>query len=151
MLITFHATDDLLGDKGFSQYTPEDWKIAALPLAVLAVSAVSCIVFAFIIFVPIIRFYPALTKYITQEKFFGIDEGTQFLVFDHNEFKRACCREEDQRALWFSIKEYDLKTRKWYVVEKGRRIENRDSLFYVLQKEYAYDKIKVYKGNVRVR
>ncbi len=151
LFATFYATDGLLGDKEFSQYTSDDWKIAALPLAVMAISAVSAIVFAIIILVPIIAAYPALMNYVTQMKFAYIDEGTQFLVFDRSELKRACCREEEQKALWFSVSEYDLKTRKWYVIEKGRRIENRDSLFYILQKDYAYDKIKIYKDNVRVR
>jgi len=70
--------------------------------------------------------------------------GTDFLVFDHNEFKRACCRNESQNGLWISVKEYDLKTKKWKTLEEGRYIENADDIAAVLQMDYAYDKVKFY-------
>ena len=88
--------------------------------------------------------YPALMDYVTSKKFSDIDLETEFLVFDHNEFKRACCRAETQNGLWISIKEYDLKTRKWTILEEGRHIENTDDLAFILQEDYKYDKVKFY-------
>ncbi|MBE6643541.1 MAG: hypothetical protein E7615_07805 [Ruminococcaceae bacterium] len=144
MTIVFYATDDLLGDKEFSEYTLDDWSVAILPLSVLIVSGISTLVFSLIIIIPIIIKYPALINYVTKKKFADIDIGTDFLVFDHNEFKRACCRNESQNGLWISVKEYDLKTKKWKTLEEGRYIENADDIAAVLQMDYAYDKVKFY-------
>ncbi len=145
LLIVFYATDGLLGDKEFSEYTREDWSIAILPLSIIVVSCISTLVFALIIIIPMIWLYPSLMKYVTKIKFSDIDLETEFLVFDHNEFKRACCRTETQNGLWISVKEYDLKTRSWTTLEGGRRIENADDLVSVLQEDYKYDRVKFYR------
>ena len=88
--------------------------------------------------------YPALINYTTNIKFADIDLETEFLAFDHNEFKRACCRTESQNGLWISIKEYDLMKRSWAILEEGRHIENSDDLVSILQEDYRYDKVKFY-------
>lgn len=150
MLIVFYATDGLLGDKEFSEYTKADWSIAILPLVILAVSFVSTMVFAFIIIIPMILLYPSLVKYVAQIKFSDLEPETEFIAFDHNEFKRACCRTEGQNGLWFSIKEYDLKTKSWTILEEGRHIENGDDLVSVLQEDYQYDKVKFYNSDFAV-
>ncbi len=144
LIIVFFATDGLLGDKEFSEYTQDDWSIAMLPLSILIISLISTLVFTIILIIPLIRIYPALMDYVTNNKFFDIDLETEFLVFDHNELKRACCRTETQNVLWISVKEYDLKTRSWTVLEEGRRIENADDLAFILEKDYKFDKIKFY-------
>lgn len=48
LLIVFYATDGLLGDKEFSEYTHDDWSIAILPLSIIIVSAISTLTFALI-------------------------------------------------------------------------------------------------------
>jgi len=146
LLIVFYATDGLLGDKEFSEYTHEDWSSAILPLSIIVVSGISTLVFALIIIIPMIWMYPALINYVSNKKFSDIDLETEFLVFDHNEFKRACCRTETQNGLWISIKEYDLKTRSWTILEEGRRIENANDLFSILREDYKYDKVKFYRS-----
>ena len=50
LLIVFYATDGLLGDKEFSEYTHDDWSIAMLPLSIIIVSAISTLVFALVTF-----------------------------------------------------------------------------------------------------
>lgn len=145
LLIVFFATDGLLGDKEFSEYTREDWSIAMLPLSIIVVSGVSTLVIALIIIIPMIRLYPSLINYVTKTKFSDIDLGTEFLVFDHNEFKRACCRAETQNGLWISVKEYDLKAKGWTTLEGGRHIENADDLVSILQEDYQYDSVKFYR------
>ena len=145
LLIVFYATDGLLGDKEFSEYTHDDWSIAMLPLSIIIVSGVSTLAFALIIIIPMIWKYPALMDYVTNKKFTDIDFGTEFLVFDHNEFKRACCRLESQSGLWISIKEYDLNSKQWKFLEEGRYIENADGVAIVLQEDYKYDKVKFYR------
>ncbi|MBQ9761946.1 MAG: hypothetical protein IJV82_02590 [Oscillospiraceae bacterium] len=145
LLIVFYATDGLLGDKEFSEYTHDDWSIAMLPLSIIIVSGLSTLVFALIIIIPMILKYPALMDYVTNRKFADIDFGTEFLVFDHNEFKRACCRSKSQSGLWISIKEYNLNSKQWEVLEEGRYIENADDVAYVLQADYKYDKVKFYR------
>ena len=145
LLIVFYATDGLLGDKEFSEYTREDWSIAMLPLSIIVVSGISTLVFALIIIIPMIWLYPSLTKYVTKIKFSDIDSETEFLVFDHNEFKRACCHAEAPNGLWISIKEYNLKTKSWTTLEVGRRIENADDLVSVLKEDYKYDRVKFYR------
>lgn len=147
LLIVFYATDGLLGDKEFSEYTHNDWSIAALPLSIIIVSAVSTLVFAIIITIPMISKYPALKDYVRRKKFADIDDGTEFLVFDHNEFKRACCRWEGQNGLRISIKEYDLNSREWKTLEESRFIEIADDVVTVLQKDYKYDEVKFYRAN----
>ena len=144
LLIVFYATDGLLGDKEFSEYTHDDWSIAMLPLSIIIVSGVSTLAFALIIIIPMIWKYPALMDYVTNRKFADIDLETEFLAFDHNEFKRACCRTESQNGLWISIKEYDLMKRSWTILEEGRHIENSDDLVSILQEDYRYDKVKFY-------
>ena len=145
LLIVFYSTDGLLGDKGFSEYTYDDWSIAMLPLSIIIVSIISTLVFAMIILIPLICKYPALIDYVSRKKFVDIDMGTEFLVFDHNEFKRTCCRAETQDGLWISVKEYDLKTKSWTILEAGRHIENADDLVSVLQEDYKYDSVKFYR------
>jgi hypothetical protein len=98
LLIVFYATDGLLGDKEFSEYTHDDWSIAILPLSIILVSGISTLGFALIIIIPMIWMYPSLMNYVTNKKFSDIDLETEFLVFDHNEFKRACCRTETQNG-----------------------------------------------------
>lgn len=144
LLIVFYTTDGLLGDKEFSEYTHDDWSIAILPLSIIIVSLISTLVFAIIIIIPLIRMYPALIDYGSNRKFSDVDSETEFLVFDHNELKRACCRSETKNRLWISIKEYDLKTRSWTILEEGRYIENPDDLAFILQENYKYDKVKFY-------
>ena len=144
LLIVFGETDGLLGDKEFSEYTRDDLSIAIVPLSIMAVSALSTLCFALVLIVPIIRMYPALIDYVGKRKFSEIDSDIEFLVFDHNELKRACCRTETQNGLWFSVKEYDLKCRKWVVLEEGIHINNADDLISMLQEDYKYDKIKIY-------
>ena len=144
LLIVFYATDGLLGDKEFSEYTHDDWSIAILPLSIILVSGISTLGFALIIIIPMIWMYPSLMNYVTNKKFSDIDLETEFLVFDHNEFKRACCRTETQNGLTISIKEYDLKKRSWTILEEGRQIENADDLVFILQEDYKYDKVKFY-------
>ena len=144
MLIVFIATDGITGDKEFSEYTQEDWSIAILPLSIIVLSCISTLVFATIIMIPIFRNYPALVYYLENVKFSEIEPETNFLVFDHNELKRACCRIESQNGLWVSIQEYNLKTREWNILENGRYIDNADNLVYILQKDYGYDKAKYF-------
>ena len=50
LLIVFYATDGLLGDKEFSEYTYDDWSIAILPLSIIIVSAIPTLVFALVTF-----------------------------------------------------------------------------------------------------
>jgi len=145
LLIVFYATDGLLGDKEFSEYTREDWSIAMLPLSIIVVSCISTLVFALIIIISMIWLYFSLIKYTAKIKFSDIDLETEFLVFDHNEFKRACCRAETQNGLWISVKEYNLKTRSWTTLEDGRHIENADDLVSILQEDYKYDRVKFYR------
>lgn len=144
LLIVFYATDGLLGNKEFSEYTYDDWSIAMLPLSIIIVSGISTLAFALVIIIPLIWMYPALMDYGINKKFSDIDPGTEFFAFDHNEFKRACCRTEEQNGLWISIKEYDLKTRKWTILEKGRHIKLADDLTVILREDYKYDKVKFY-------
>lgn len=146
LLIVFYATDGLLGDKEFSEYTYNDWSIAMLPLSIIIVSAISALIFALIIIIPLICKYPALMDYVTRKKFADIENGTEFLVFDKNEFKRACCRSESNNGLWISVKEYDLNTRKWKTLEEGRYIENTDDIANVLREDYKYDRAKLYRA-----
>lgn len=145
--VVFYATDGLLGDKEFSEYTRADWSIAILPLSVMLVSAIATLVFAIIIIItmiPIICMYPAIVDYVIKNKRFSeMDSETEFLVFDHNGFKRACCRKEGQNGLWISVKEYNLKTKSWVVLEEGRYIENADNLIYILRKDYKYDRVRI--------
>lgn len=144
MLTVFNATDGLLGDKEFSAYTDEDWAIAAFPLAVIVLFTVLTLVFAVLFLVAMMRIYPALTEYVTRKKFFDIDEGSKFLVFDHDELKRACCRPDDRNGVWFSVKQYDLQTKRWITLETGRHLDKMTDLAGVLQRDYQYDKTKVY-------
>ena len=65
LLIVFYATDGLLGDKEFSEYTHDDWSIAMLPLSIIIVSGVSTLAFALIIIIPMIWKYPALLDFVT--------------------------------------------------------------------------------------
>ena len=146
LLIVFYSTDGLLGDKEFFEYTHDDWSTAMLPLSIIIVSGISTLLFALIIIIPLIWKYPALMDYVVRKKFADIDLDTEFFVFDHNEFKRACCRTDSQNGLWFSVKEYDLNSRKWKIIEEGRYIENADDVAAVLQKDYKYDKVKFYRG-----
>ena len=97
-----------------------------------------------IIIIPIICKYTAFFDYMRKKKFADIDEGTEFFVFDHNEFKRACCRSESQNGLWISVKEYDLNLRKWKTLDEGRYIENAEDVAKVLKKDYKYDRVKFY-------
>ena len=53
--VVFYATDGLLGDKEFSEYTRADWSIAILPLSVMLVSAIATLVFAIIIIITQIK------------------------------------------------------------------------------------------------
>ncbi len=140
----FFATDGMTGDKEFSQYTQSDWAIAIVPLSIMAVSAISTLVFSLIILIPIMRMYPAISDYVKNKKFDDIDPETEIIIFDHNEFKRACCRTEAENGIWISVKEYDIKVREWVVLEEGRRIEKADDLPVILLQDYEYDEIKVY-------
>ena len=144
MLITFFATDGLTGDKEFSEYTQEDWAISIFPLSIIVVSGVSTVFFFLIIIIPMMLIHPALDFYVAKRKFADIDSDTEFLVFDHNEFKRACCRSVPQNGVWIAIKEYDLMKRSWIILEEGRYIDNADDMFPILQKEYGYDEFKVF-------
>lgn len=144
LLIVLFSTDGLLGDKEFSEYTRDDWAIAILPLSIMAVSGVVTLVFALIIIIPMFLMYPALINYVTNKKFSDIESGTEFFAFDHNEFKRACCRTENQNGLWISVKEYNLKTKSWTTLEEGRYIENGNDLLCILQEDYKYDRVKLY-------
>jgi hypothetical protein len=151
LLVVFFASDDLLGDKEFSEYTSDDWSAAILPLSVIFVSAISTWVFALLILVPMILKIPSFVDYVTKKKFADTDERTEFLAFDNNEFKRACCRSEAQNGVWISVKEYDLLSRKWKTLEEGRYIENADDVSTVLQKDYRYDKVKFYPMSDRLQ
>ena len=144
LLLVFYATDDITGDKEFSQYTREDWSVAIIPLIIMGISTVSCLTFSLILLIPILRAYPALAKYVSSIKFSDIDPGTDMLIFDHNELKRACCHTEDNDGIWFTVKEYDLKAKCWKILEEGRRIDNADMLPSVLQEDYQYDRLKIY-------
>ncbi len=137
----FVATDDMTGDKNFSEYTREDWSVAILPLCVMILALIGVVVFLLMLIIPFMREYPAISDYVANKKMANIDLGTEFLVFDHNEFKRACCRHVDQNALWITVKEYDLKTKTWTVLEAGRHVE-KGSLAIVLQQDYKYDAVK---------
>lgn len=145
LVVVFYATDGLLGDKEFSEYTRDDWSVAILPLSIIVVSGVSTLVFSLILIIPLICIYPALIDYTANKKFADIDPNTEFLVFDHNEFKRACCRTEMQNGLWISVKEYNFKKHSWTVLEEGHYIENADTLSCILQEDYEYDRVKFYR------
>lgn len=146
LLIVFFATDGLLGDKEFSEYTHDDWSIAMLPLSIIILSCISTLVFTAIIIIPLIWKYPALMDYVTKKKFADIDSDTEFLVFDHNELKRACCRTESENGLWISVKEYNLHSREWKVIEEGRFVEHAEDITAVLQEAYQYDCVRFYRN-----
>ena len=144
MVITFFATDGLLGDKAFSEYTREDWSVAMLPLSIILLSFISTWLFLMPMLISMILVYPSLMEYVTKIKFSDIDSKTNFIVFDNNEFKRACCEVDEEIGLWISIKEYHLKSRRWVVLEKSRYIKNADDLVLILKRDYGYDKVKFY-------
>ena len=147
LIVIFCLTDGLTGDKEFSEYTSEDWSVALLPLILLGLSMLSTLVFSFMILIPMIFSYPSLVEYVTKKKFSDIDKNCEFLIFDHNEFKRACCFLESPEKLWFSVKEYDLKARNWKILEHGRYVENYTALRIELMEKYNYDEIKHYSRN----
>ena len=142
LLITFFATDSIFGDKEFSEYTSADWSIAIIPLAIIVASGVSTLIFALILTIPMFKAEPVLLDYAVNHKFADIDNGTEFLVFDHDEFKRACCQTEGENTIQFSVKEYNIKEKKWHMLEKSRCAEDIDSLIYILQKDYRFDEVK---------
>lgn len=144
LLIVFFATDDLTGEKEFSDYTQEDWSIAILPLSIIIVPGVSTLIFALFLIIPIFLLQPALMDYVKNKKFSDIDINTNFLVFDHHELKRACFSNETQDSVYLSIKEYDLKLKDWKVIEEGRLINNKGELLNILQDEYNFDEVKIF-------
>ena len=93
-------------------------------------------------FIPMFKAEPVLLDYAVNHKFADIDNGTEFLVFDHDEFKRACCQTEEENTIQFSVKEYNIKEKKWHMLEKSRCAEDIDSLIYILQKDYRFDEVK---------
>lgn len=142
LMIVFIATDDLTGDKEFSEYTREDWEVAIVPLCVMAVAALTCLVCMVMVIVPMIVNSYAVTDYVMNKKMAGIDLGTEFLIFDHDEFKRACCRHVSPNGIWFSVREYDLKAKQWKVLETGRLLEKSTDLVHTLRGEFGYDATK---------
>ncbi len=140
----FFVTDNLLGEKLFSFYTADDWEIATMPLVMLGISGVSTLVFIGMIIIPLFRLEPRLSEYVSKMKFADLEENTEFLVFDHNELKRACCYYTPQKEIWFSVKEYNLQERSWNILEKGRTVCDAESLHTILHTEYGYDEIKAY-------
>ena len=90
-LIVFYISDGLTGDKEFSQYTNIDWAIAIPSLIIMAASAITSLTFSAVIIVPVIWRYPAISDYVKNKKFSEIDVKTTFIIFDFDEFKRACC------------------------------------------------------------
>ena len=144
LLIVFFATDDLTGDKDFSDYTQEDWSVAILPLSIIIVSGISIIIFALILIIPMFLLQPALMDYVKNKKFSDIDINTNFLVFDHYELKRACFSNEMQDCIYLTIKEYDLKLKNWKIIEDGRLINNKGELIRILQDEYNFDEVKIF-------
>jgi len=144
LLIVFFSTDNLTGDKEFSDYTQEDWSIAMLPLSIIIVSGISTVIFTLILIIPLFLLQPALMDYVKNKKFSDIDINTNFLVFDHHELKRACFSNETQDSIYLSIKEYDLKSKDWKIIEDGRLINNKSELIKILQDEYSFDKVKIF-------
>ncbi len=144
LLVVFLMTDSITGEKEFSEYTSDDWKIAIVPLITMALSLLSTIVFSLIIIIPYIIALPKLDYYLKFEKFSDIDENTDFLVFDHNELKRTCCSCVGINGLDISVKEYDLKNKKWKCLENNRHLEDRDALVYILLNDYHYDRVKFF-------
>lgn len=144
LLIVFYATDGLLGDKEFYEYTKEDWSIAILPLCIIVISGVSSLIFSFIIIIPYFLRLPAINEYVTSKKFADIEQGTEFIVFDFDEFKRTCCRTENKNGVWISVKEYSLKEKDWKIIEESRHIENKVDLTRILKEDYKYDEVKFY-------
>jgi len=142
--IVFNATDDLAGDKEFSEYTHNDWSKAMLPLSLIIVSGLSTLAFAGIIIVQSIKIYPVITDYFINRRFSDLEPDTEFLAFDHDGFKRACCRCKGENGLWICVSEYDLKSRSWKILEEGRFLENSDGLQSVLHKEYHYDRVMIF-------
>lgn len=138
------STDGLLGDKGFSEYTSEDWKIAVLPLSIIILSGVSTLIFTLLVLISAIRISTGLKDYLLNKKFADLDPNTEFVVFDHSELKRACCHRVNEYEVWFSVKEYSFDTRDWITLQEGRCIVYR-TLSTVLQEEYGYDDIKVFQ------
>ena len=144
LFVVFFSTDGLLGDKGFAEYTHEDWKIAMLPLSIIILSGISTLIFSILVLIPAIRVHAGLKDYLLNKKFADLDPNTEFVVFDHSELKRACCRRVNEYEVWFSVKEYNFDTRTWITLEEGRYIAYR-TLSTVLQEEYGYDDIKVFQ------
>ncbi len=141
-LIVFFASEDLNGTKEFSEYTAEEWSVVILPLVIMAVTAITSVVLLLVILLPYFMALPAINDYVLHKKFSEIDDNTEFLIFDFDEFKRACCRLDDNERMWFSIKEFNLKTRNWEILEEGRYVDNMTELTNVLQQDYGFDKIK---------
>ena len=141
-IIVFYVSDILTGDKEFSQYTQLDWFIAVPSLILMFASAIASFTCSFIVIIPVIIHYPALIDYVNNKKFSDIQEDIGFIIFDHNELKRACCRHEDENGIWFSVKEYYLKKKNWVILEEGRYVKNHTELIQVLQNDYQFDKIK---------
>jgi len=144
LLVVFIASDGITGDKDFSEYTHDDWKIAIVPLCIMIASEASTLVFVLIITVPMLFVYPALVDYVTNKKFSDIDKETDYLVFDHNELKRACCRNGNDNGVWISVREYDLKKKAWIILEEGRYVDNVYALERILQEDYGFDRVKIF-------
>ena len=107
-------------------------------------SEASTLVFVLIITVPMLFVYPALVDYVTNKKFSDIDKETDYLVFDHNELKRACCRNGNDNGVWISVREYDLKKKAWIILEEGRYVDNVYALERILQEDYGFDRVKIF-------
>ena len=144
LLVVVFATDGLLGDKEFSEYTESDWENAMFPLIVIIISGAATVIFTLILSIPLFILYPALVYYITKKKFNDIEPGSAIIVFDHHEFKRACCQTGDYMGLQFSVKEFNLNKRDWVVLEEGRICKNKKELMEILKNEYGYDDFKFY-------
>ncbi len=148
-LVVFYISDALTGDKEFSQYTDIDWAIAIPSLIIMAISAIASLTFSAVVIVPVLWRYPAINDYVKNKKFSGIDSKTTFIIFDFDEFKRACCYLDDNNNVSFSVKEYNLKTREWVVLQESRTVENHAALITVLKEDYKFDQIKYFHYKVK--
>lgn len=147
LVTVFLLTDGWFGDKEFSQYNAAEWQKAMFPLIVMGVSAVSVVVFLVLLCIPAFKMERIVTDYFKNKKFNDLDEGTAYIIFDRNEYKRACCLPLGQNGVWLSVKNYNLSKKDWDILEKGKLIHNVDELEDILKSDYGFDQIKVFELN----
>ncbi len=137
VMLVLYLGEGITGDKEFSDYTSEEWSAATPVLVALSVASAAALFFGALLLITFFKLCLAVVHYF-RKKYSGISDDCCWLWFNDDAYTRTCGSPVGEVEVLIVVEEFDMESRAWQTVEKGRVVDRFESVENILMTDYGY-------------